>query len=125
MKRRRLRLVTLALVGALLALGVSVVAAAGHYAGAAWDAPLQRQIMALFAALDLGNPTIIVAALSLGVSVLLFTLAAVRYARLKVAPPPDEEEQDAPARARAPVESGPVVPAGVEAFTTVLYFDLE
>jgi hypothetical protein len=123
MKRRRISLATLALAGALLALAVSGVAAAGHYLGAAWDAPLQRQVRAIVAALDLGNPSIIIAALALGVSVLLFTLAVVRRARLKLIALSDEDGE--PGSARVPVESGPVVPLGVDKFTTVLYFDLE
>jgi hypothetical protein len=125
MKRRSSSLATLALAGALLALAVSGAAAAGHYLGAAWDAPLQRLVRALVAALDLGNPSIIVAALALGVSVLLFTLAVVRRARLKMASLPDEDGDDEPSGARVPGESGPVVPPGVDTFTTVLYFDLE
>jgi hypothetical protein len=124
MTRRRSALAALALVGALLAFVVSCAAAVGHYLGAAWDAPLQRQVRALVAALDLGSPSILLAALALGVSALFFTFALTPRPRNAPATPPDDEDNE-PVTARAPVQSGPALPAGVERFTTVLYFDLE
>jgi hypothetical protein len=122
MAPRRSPLTALAL--ALLALGIGGVVAAGHYLGAAWDAPLQRQARALVAALDVGSPSIILAALALAVSVLLFAVALARRARNPAALP-DDDGESVPRGRRAPVESGPVLPAGVDSFTTVLYFDLE
>jgi hypothetical protein len=124
MTRRRSPLAALALAGALLALIASCAAAAGHYLGAAWDAPLQRQVQAFIAELDLGSPSIVLAALALGVSALLFALALARRPRGAPAIPPADEDGE-PNAARAPVQSGPALPAGVEHFTTVLYFDLE
>ena len=78
------------------------------------------------AALDLGSPSILLASLALGVSALLFAVALARRASARPATPPDDEDgEGTPRGRRAPVESGPALPTGVEQFTTVLYFDLE
>ncbi|HEY7983279.1 MAG TPA: NYN domain-containing protein [Ktedonobacterales bacterium] len=124
MTPRRSPRAALALAGALLALGTGGVVAVGHYRGAGWDAPLQHQARALIAALDLGSPSILLAALALALSALLFALALLWRARQPAALP-DDDGDTAPRGRRVPVESGPALPAGVDAFTTVLYFDLE
>ncbi len=124
MTPRRSSLTALLLVGALLALGISSVAAAGHYLGAAWDAPLQRLMRALGATLDLGSPSIILALVALAVSALLL-LVAWRAWRAKPAPLTDEDSDEALGGARATLDTDPPLPAGVNAFSTVLYFDLE
>src|SRR6516225_9716370 len=122
---RRPHLSPLALAGALLALVLSGVAAAGHYLGAAWDAPLQRQVRALTTALDLGSPSIVLAALALVTSALLFALALTRRGRPKPAPLADDEDDGKPSGQRVSGDTDPALPAGVDTFTTVLYFDLE
>jgi hypothetical protein len=129
MTRRRSPLAT-PLAGALLALGIAGVAAAGHYLGAAWDAPLQRLMRALGAALDLGSPSIILALLALVASAPLFTLALAQRvpekpAALVAAAASDEEDDAEDGVGDLPVDTDPVLPAGVDTFTTVLYFDLE
>jgi hypothetical protein len=124
MMRRRPPFPELALAGALLALVCSVVAAVGHYLGAPWDAPLQRLVHALTTALDLGSPSIILAALALVTSAVLFAAALIR--RKELALLADDEDGDEQRGGQlVSGDTDPALPAGVDTFTTVLYFDLE
>jgi hypothetical protein len=130
MTRRRPHLPPLALAGALLALGIAGVAGAGHYLGAAWDAPLQRMVRALGAALDLGSPSIILATVALVVSAPLLILARIRLAEPKPAAlaaeaPGATDDREEGNGEDLTGDTDPVLPAGVDTFTTVLYFDLE